>query len=54
MTIMIARQTSAGDQARAAADFLRTHPRVVRLTPSQRDRIVKEIRAERRRLRRAG
>ena len=38
--------TSARSQAQAAAWFVRSHPRVVRLTPGQRDRIVREVRAE--------
>lgn len=39
--------TSFSQQAHAAYEHLRTHPRRVRLTPSQRDRIVREVRAER-------
>jgi hypothetical protein len=39
--------TSFRSQAEAAYQMLRTRPRVVRLTPSQRDRIVREVRAER-------
>ena len=39
--------TSFTQQARAAHEHLRTHPRRVRLTPGQRDRIVREVRAER-------
>lgn len=38
--------TSFSQQARAAHEHLRTHRRV-RLTPGQRDRIVREVRAER-------
>ncbi len=39
--------TSFRSQAEAAYHMLRTRPRVVRLTPSQRDRIVREVRTER-------
>ena len=39
--------TSFRQQAEAAYHVLRTRPRVVRLTPGQRDRIVREVRAER-------
>lgn len=39
--------TSFRSQAEAARTHLRTHPRLVRLTPGQRDRIVREVRAER-------
>ena len=39
--------TSARQQAQAAAWFVRSHPKVVRLTAGQRDRIVREVRAER-------
>ena len=39
--------TSFRQQAQAAHEHLRTHPRRVRLTPGQRDRIVREVRAER-------
>lgn len=39
--------TSFRSQAQAARVHLRTHPRLVRLTPGQRDRIVREVRAER-------
>jgi hypothetical protein len=39
--------TSFRSQAEAAYHMLRTRPRVIRLTPGQRDRIVREVRAER-------
>lgn len=39
--------TSFRSQAEAAYYVLRTRPRLVRLTPGQRDRIVREVRAER-------
>lgn len=39
--------TSFRQQAEAAYHVLRTRPRVLRLTPGQRDRIVREVRAER-------
>jgi hypothetical protein len=39
--------TSFCHQAQAAHEHLRTHPRRVRLTPGQRDRIVREVQAER-------
>lgn len=39
--------TSFSQQAQAAHQHLSTHPRRVRLTPGQRDRIVREVRAER-------
>lgn len=39
--------TSFSSQAQAARQHLRSHPRLVRLTPGQRDRIVREVRAER-------
>jgi hypothetical protein len=39
--------TSLRQQAEAAHHVLRTRPRVLRLTPGQRDRIVREVRAER-------
>jgi hypothetical protein len=39
--------TSFSSQARAALEHLRTHPRRVRLTPGQRDRIVRESQARR-------
>lgn len=39
--------TSFRQQAEAAYQVLRTRPARVRLTPGQRDRIVREVRAER-------
>jgi hypothetical protein len=39
--------TSARQQAQAAAWFVSSHPKVIRLTPGQRDRIVREVQAER-------
>lgn len=39
--------TSFRSQARAAAWVIRNTPRTLRLTPGQRDRIVREVRAER-------
>lgn len=39
--------TSARQQGEAALEHLRTHPGPLRLTPGQRDRIVREVRAER-------
>ena len=39
--------TSFRQQAEAAYQVMRTRPRLVRLTPGQRDRIIREIRAER-------
>jgi hypothetical protein len=38
---------SFSSQAEAARQHLRTHPRLVRLTPGRRDRILREVRAER-------
>lgn len=39
--------TSAQQQGEAALEHLRSSPRLLRLTPGQRDRIVREVRAER-------
>lgn len=47
MSRMTEYPTSFHQQAQAAHAHLRSHPRRVRLTPGQRDRIVREVRAER-------
>lgn len=39
--------TSAQQQGEAALEHLRSAPGLLRLTPGQRDRIVREVRAER-------
>ncbi len=39
--------TSAQQQGEAALEHLRAGPSLLRLTPGQRDRIVREVRAER-------
>lgn len=46
--------TSAQQQGEAALEHLRTGPHLLRLTPGQRDRIVREVRAERGERRLAG
>jgi hypothetical protein len=53
MSTVIEYPTSFRSQAEAAYHMLRTRPRLIRLTTSQRDRIVREAnlrRAERERL----